>query len=387
MQTFVSFVELMLTYHAWCHYSSDLPRDLQEDLDLNRFSRSMVVQYFDAIIYRGDNTVDSATCKLHSQLHDTTEYFGDQMGHNSETGERGLKVWAKGASKTALKHGSDKFTQSTSDRVGETLLLNCALDHVRRKLARHAVSLPLTHTRRLRRKMPHFRFDREEQQSSTDKLLSFDRQGKSQQPNETTGTIQSSILKAIDEIEASRGHEQQFIDIWCEAELPCGQQIRCWPQYRQNEGGRYDWAMIKFESTEEESVVYPGKVLALYEDLDGKFKALIHSTDYKTPNKVEGPFGDSRLVTHYRLHFDSSGEPTLYSVPFEDIMGCVMAYEAVLYDEPLVRKVRDAAARRQHTVMVIRPRRDWAMLFLHWMKELKARQGTVSGRGRNRLNW
>jgi hypothetical protein len=52
--------------------------------------------------------------------------------------------------------------------------------------------------------------------------------------------------------------------------------------------------MIKFKSTEEEeALVYPGKVLVLYEDFDGAFKALIHSTDYKTPNKVEDPFGDS----------------------------------------------------------------------------------------------
>jgi hypothetical protein len=112
--------------------------------------------------------------------------------------------------------------------------------------------------------------------------------------------------------------------------------------------------MIKFKSTEEEeALVYPGKVLALYEDLDGAFKALIHSMDYKTPNKVEGPFGDSRLVTHYHLHFDSSREPILYSVPFENIMGCVMAYKAVLYDEPLVKRVRSPADHRQHTVMVI----------------------------------
>jgi hypothetical protein len=101
MPTFICIIELMCAYHAWCHYSSDLPPDLQEDLDLNHFLRSMVVQYFDGIIYRGDNTVDSATCKLHSQLHETTEYYGDQMGHTSKTGKWGLKVWAKGASKMA----------------------------------------------------------------------------------------------------------------------------------------------------------------------------------------------------------------------------------------------------------------------------------------------
>jgi hypothetical protein len=60
-------------------------------------------------------------------------------------------------------------------------------------------------------------------------------------------------------------------------------------------------------------------------------------------------------VTHYCLNFDSSREPTLYSVSFENIMSCIMAYEAVLYDEPLVKTVRAPAAQRQHTVMVIQP--------------------------------
>jgi hypothetical protein len=50
MPMFISFIKLMLAYHAWCHYLTDLPPDLQEDLDLNCFSRSMVIQYFDAII-------------------------------------------------------------------------------------------------------------------------------------------------------------------------------------------------------------------------------------------------------------------------------------------------------------------------------------------------
>jgi hypothetical protein len=106
----------------------------------------------------------------------------------------------------------------------------------------------------------------------------IDKAGKSRQPDETTDTIQPSILKAIDEIEASRGHQQWFIDVWCKVELPGGQQIRCWPQYWQNEGCQYDWAKIKFKfkSTEaEDALVYPGKVLALYKDLDGAFKALI----------------------------------------------------------------------------------------------------------------
>jgi len=130
MDTFLSFVEFVLCYHAWCHYCSDLPREMQEDIELIGFMTGMVVQYFDTILYHGDSSVDSKTCKIHSQFHgaDATEYFGNLMQYNTETGEWGLKDWAKGVLRTALKHGRDEFTHSTSKRVGERLLLLAAND-------------------------------------------------------------------------------------------------------------------------------------------------------------------------------------------------------------------------------------------------------------------
>jgi hypothetical protein len=60
--------------------------------------------------------------------------------------------------------------------------------------------------------------------------------------------------------------------------------------------------MMKFESEENnggQPIVYPRKVLALYEDSKGNLKALVHSVEYKTATNVEGPFGDSHLVKHY----------------------------------------------------------------------------------------
>jgi hypothetical protein len=45
------------------------------------------------------------------------------MQYSTAMGERGLKVWAKGVSQMALKQGIDKFTYSTSSRVGERMLL------------------------------------------------------------------------------------------------------------------------------------------------------------------------------------------------------------------------------------------------------------------------
>ncbi len=72
--TFLSLVELFLCYHAWCHHSNKLPVELQEDAELVSFSAGMVVLYYDTIVYQGDDTVDTDTCKTHTQWH-TDRYF------------------------------------------------------------------------------------------------------------------------------------------------------------------------------------------------------------------------------------------------------------------------------------------------------------------------
>jgi hypothetical protein len=66
----------------------------------------MVVQYFDTIIYHGNDLADTDTCKIHSQLHHsyTIARFGNPMQYNTEVGEQGLWEWAKHLARTMLKH-------------------------------------------------------------------------------------------------------------------------------------------------------------------------------------------------------------------------------------------------------------------------------------------
>jgi hypothetical protein len=120
--------------------------------------------------------------------------------------------------------------------------------------------------------------------------------------------------------------------------------------------------MMKFESEEnngEEATVYhPGKVLAMYEDNEGTLKKLVHSVEYKTATNVEGPFGDSRLVTHYRLEFNqSNGKPRMYSIKVDSILHVIVAYETIQYTQPLVPQVRCIDSHWEHTVMTVLPRK------------------------------
>jgi hypothetical protein len=293
-------------------------------------------------IMMADDTVDTDTCKIHTQWH-TNRYFGGPMQSNTETGERGLKTWAKKVARTALKHRRDVFTQSTSNRVGEMLLLNTASELVMRKQVKKtkvSTSGPAaTRTTVIHRTVPHFRFKTEAQE-----VISLNQQDVETVPDTTTGIIQREVSKALSELEGEKS-QQRFFDIWCEAALPSGQIVRCWPQYRGNQGCKYDWVLAKFQLDDEGDkgvVPYLAKVLAMYKDIDGKFKVLVHSVAYKTVTNIEGPYGDSRLVRHYRLEFnDRSGDPNVYSLPFKDIVKCVVAYESVKYQEPLILQVRE----------------------------------------------
>ena len=86
------------------------------------------VQTFSETIYRGDDTIDCDTCKMHLHLHlsqDVADY-GHPMNWDSGKGERGLKNWAKTASATAQKQRMSEFMHQTALRVSDMSLLKGA---------------------------------------------------------------------------------------------------------------------------------------------------------------------------------------------------------------------------------------------------------------------
>jgi hypothetical protein len=136
----------------------------------------------------------------------------------------------------------------------------------------------------------------------------------------------------------------------------------------------------------ENRIVYPRMVLALYEDSEGTLKALVYSVEYKTATNIEGPFGDSRLVTHYQLEFNqSNGKPRMYSFKVDSILHVIVAYEVIQYPQPLVPQVRCIHSHWELTVMTVLPRNEWAKLFLAWTRELKERHETMTGMKKNWL--
>jgi hypothetical protein len=80
------------------------------------------------------------------------------------------------------------------------------------------------------RKVPHFRFERAGERPEANDICSLDCHGAEKVPDATTGVIQREVLKALLDLEREKS-QQMIFDMWCEAQLPNGQTVRCWPQY------------------------------------------------------------------------------------------------------------------------------------------------------------
>ena len=88
--------------------------------------------------------------------------------------------------------------------------------------------------------------------------------------------------------------------------------------------------------------------------------ALVHVVDEKSQGKVSG-FLDSPLTCHYYMKY-LRGQPVLHSVPLASINSgllCVLHVHSSLLFDPIHKGV-----------MVVRPRNEWAYVWLAWNEVL-----------------
>jgi hypothetical protein len=371
MHAVTLFLEYVLCFHAFCKYSSSLPSSVRDNFEnVHNGGRSMV-RYIERQFYRGDDTVDYRTTKLHCHRRIGRNYkeMRSMMNCSTEVGERMLKTEAKQISRTAQQRGEVTFESQTSERVLERQLLETFGDVVEEIL-----NPPARRKRQNKdefsRRLPHFVFSR---QDST--VLAMDRHGKTSPPNSRTGCIPSIVKKTLLQHESA----MSYFEIYNEAILRDDSYVRAFPMYR-NESPFYDFVEVKWEDS-----LYPAKVVCFYKksvqgsvdaDDGSNLCALVHVVDEKTMGKVKG-FSNTFLSTHYNLKYER-GQPTLYSVPLASIDCAILAFphesHASLFNP------------NKRGVCVVRPRNEWAYLWLAWNDVLTAENSLVSHQARKRRN-
>jgi hypothetical protein len=377
VKPYVTFIELALCLHAYLHYSKDLTLETRCKPEVfDRGIRSFL-QLFNQYVYRGDDSVDTDTCKIHCHLHilENILMYGDPMQYDAAKGERGLKDWAKQISQTAQKCGIDIFLFQTIHRVSTHQLMQRAQQLELWQKRRQEISNMGTGTQVeaeetpvrpvMNRKLPHFRY-----KTVTKILYSVDRKGKEDVATEKTGLVDKRILSKIE-----RDHKDlEDIDIWGEIYLAtpaneAGQLLRGHPTFDRY-GEMYDWVAVTFDTTEpdNEGLVGPAKILAFYKDGDGIARAVVHATNVTTGRETKA--GNTLLIQNVRLEFNPRGHPALRTIRVDQIDRGIMAFEHENFDGPLPPTINFATEKSKFVVSCFNDRANWAYTFYDWANRL-----------------
>lgn len=356
----IMFLEYALCYHSFCKYSSTLPESMRNDHVLIDFSGRSLLLYFSKMIYRGDGTIDSRTTKIHAQKRLGLNFhsLGNVMHSCCEVGERLLKTEAKKISRTAQQRGSTTFERQTCSRILDRHLLEkmkLALETAQNQAQSTNESLV---SDKFTRQHPHFIVTRENAM-----VLACDRKGSRFVPDERTGKLDRHVVEHLLETVP----DLDEINVYNEVILRDGSYVRAYPNYR-GEGRWYDFVSIQWEDEKGEPYLLPAQCHAFYHH-NNECHAIVHSVDLGSAGKVTG-YKDSVLISHYNMQYSRSGLPVLYSVNCASIDCTVFAID----HDPN----RTSIGMSKRSVMITRPRNEWAYAWYVWNKYLKVKNGSRS---------
>ena len=275
--------------------------------------------------YRGDNSIDTAMGKVHSHLHlarDCAEY-GSPMNYDAGLGERGLKTWAKGASKTAMKCGESKFIDQTSCRVSDQQILSnfsrLSNQHPSENIE---TTFPIC-LWKFSRKECHARYNLASCASEmvkSVKLLSH-----AEERRILDLLLHPLIVSKLKSLHGNSG----IIEIWKGVTISLPQHgpdskhhIRAFPEFDEH-GSFYDWVMVKHDPSGEDSY-WPSKALFLY-----RFEERDYCMCWCTQSrKIEDERFETYLSARWRMEYQNNGWPLLTSVDkMRDVVQTLYIYE------------------------------------------------------------
>jgi hypothetical protein len=353
MGTLVIFLEYVLCYHSFCKYSWSLPLFMQRSHNNIKAGNRFIIEYFQKLLYRGNNTVDSRFPKIHAQcrMSANTETLNTVMNSCCETGERLLKTEAKGISRTAQQRGNTTFLTQTMSRLQDRSMLDRCANHLEGKNNLETPQQDLNLGDRFARTHPHFVYDVELSQIS-----SVNRKNECMDPDSKTGYVSAQVLEAL------KSHEplMKRFEIYNEVVLRDNSRVRASPNYA-NSGPWYDYANISWERVEDGvtgTYLLPARCVCFFrKETSGvhEIMALIHTVDHLSIGKIPGRT-DTLLTRHYRMQYNNMGVPVMHVIPVASIDSAIRCFPHVasngLFD-------RESAG-----ITYLLPRNHWAYMWM-----------------------
>jgi len=345
IRSFLHFLEYLLSFHAFCRYSFNLPPALQDDFDQIDFGSRTIIQYYEKLVYRGDDSVDSRTTKVHSnkRVGQNHKCLGSCMHSDCQTGERLLKTKAKKVAVTAQQRGNSIFECQAMHRIQDETVMSkyeAFLQQQDASMTRKQKKQS-SKTDTLTRCMANFRY-------CGDTWVQLDRKGKVQ----GEACLDKTITEALFRLEPSL----DIYELHCEVQLRDQSRLRATPNYCKT-GPWYDFVNVKWD--ENPPRLYPARCLAFYKKRNSdnesvQIMALIHGAD-KYKGHASSLFTDTLLTSHHVFEYTSTQKPKIYAIPVASIESAVMCF----YHQP--SKDKNTLFDATHNgFMMIRPRNEWA---------------------------
>jgi hypothetical protein len=124
MDQFSNWVEFLLAFHSFLKYGGHLLSD-NNNIQTYHVQYCKLMSTLLAGFKRGVGTREFKLQKFVECAHFGKDHviYGPPAAHNTDTGERGLKTWAKAPAKTAQKHGDKEFKAQVAKNITEGMTL------------------------------------------------------------------------------------------------------------------------------------------------------------------------------------------------------------------------------------------------------------------------
>jgi hypothetical protein len=298
MDKFVYLVETVLSLHAFLKYGCSLLVTSPTGIADYKMALEVFLHILVATVDRGADSNQWCLQKMLELVHflDDVLDFGPASGFSTETGERGLKKWAKAPAKTAQKRSDEVFSRQVCMRIHESVLINCIAD-----------ANPLDND---------IMEEEEEGAANTEVRLRC--------ANFVVELHQTAIVTRVLSSGKNHGIQIDFpevivawfakhfldpdtprrIQLYTEIVLPGvsgqpGTLLRAHPNY-QSDGPWYDFALASYdEENRNDPTTYPCKMSCFFKDPDtNKTMALVQEVEFQARAET---LRESQLFNHWRL--------------------------------------------------------------------------------------
>jgi hypothetical protein len=316
--------EHALILNALLQEHHQLSGPLQKDIDIISEGVHKCVDVITKGIYRGDNSIDCATCKIHAHCHiarDIAEY-GSPSNYDATLGERGLKFWAKAPGRTARKCGETTFITQTVSRISDRQMLAKARRLV--DSANYGSEDTSNDEPQLlpwcfgTRKACHMLY------SLARKAAWYNEKGEAAEENPSCRDL---LLPQIIKLLHSKHGDTGTVHIWKEARISLGKgqgsnMVRAYHKFDMS-FPYFDWVSIKDDNKEGDASYVPAKALLLYQfESEGYCLCWRAKTAEAIDQKHE-----TNISARWRMAFSRDDRPNLIAVPISTVQRTLFVHQ------------------------------------------------------------